>query len=321
MADPQELAEAPALQQEPLPGYRDPVSSNLAGVAYMLVATVIFVIMDAIVKKMGESYPTTQLIFFRSFFAFIPLALISFRGGIGPAILARDKLGHAKRCIVGVISMGAMFYAYTHMPLADAIAIGFAAPLMITALSVPMLGEKVGPRRWTAVIFGFAGVIIIVKPGEGLIAPAALVAIAGAFFYALAAIYVRKLSRTETNSAIIFYFTLTATLLSAITLPFVWVTPTWEDLFWLISIGLIGGVAQNFMTQAFRKAEVSAIMPFEYTALLWGAALGYIIWGHIPGVNMAIGAVIVVASGLYIIFRESNLGLRRGVARRFQMRR
>ena len=140
-------------------------------------------------------------------------------------------------------------------------------------------------------------------------------------FYALAMIFVRKLSRTETSTSIVFYFTATATLVSGAFMPFHWVTPNWLDFGLLVAVGLVGGVAQITITRAFRYADVAVIMPFEYTAMIWAALLGYFIWGEIPGNNIWIGVAIVMLSGLYILYREANLGLKRGTARKLAPKR
>jgi drug/metabolite transporter (DMT)-like permease len=191
----------------------------------------------------------------------------------------------------------------------------------MTALSVPLLGEKVGPRRWIAVLVGFIGVLLIVRPDAEILSGAAPVALAGTVFYALAMIYVRKLSRTETSTSIVFYFTLTCTIITGIFMPFLWVAPDAAGWAMLITVGLIGGLAQMTMTNALRLADLSVVAPFDYTALLWTGGFGYLIWSEVPGTNVWFGTAIVIASGIYILFREASLGLKRGVARRLQARR
>lgn len=291
------------------------------GIAFMVLAVGLFAVMDAMVKWLGAGYPTMEIVFFRSLFAFVPLGFLIFRDGLASAVTVRDPLGHALRCGVGIVALTVLFYGFAHLPLADVIAITFAAPVFVTALSVPLLGETVGPRRWTAVLIGFVGVLIMVQPGAGMFDPVAALVLFGTVFYALAMIFVRKLARTETNTAIVFYFTLTCTLVSAAFLPFQWVTPTWPDLALLVAVGIVGGLAQITITLAFRYADVAVVVPFEYTAMIWGALLGFFIWGEIPGLNIWVGVTIVMASGLYILHREANLGLPRGSARRLQARR
>ena len=291
------------------------------GIAYMLVAVGLFAIMDAMVKWLGQTYPTAQLVFFRAAFAFIPIAFVVAGTGLRQSLRISNAWGHVFRCLVGMASLGAYFYCFPRMPLADMIAITFAAPIFVTALSMPMLGERVGPRRWSAILVGFVGVLVIVQPGASGFEPIALIALLGTLFYSLAAIAVRKLSRTDSSVSIVISFTLCCTVVSAVFLPFQWVTPSLTDLFWLIGVGLIGGLAQIAMTNAFRYAEVSLVVPFEYSAMLWAALLGFFFWGEIPGNHVWLGVAIVTASGLYILYREAHLGLPRGIARRLQARR
>jgi drug/metabolite transporter (DMT)-like permease len=287
----------------------------------MVLAMGLFSIMDALVKWLGSSYPTVQLVFFRSLFAFVPIAFLIFHGGLGNALRMTDRRGHLIRAAVGILALGAFFYAFANMRLADAVAIGFAAPIFVTALSVPLLGERVGPRRWCAVLLGFAGVMVMLRPGAAVFDPVAVVPLVGVVFYALAAIMVRRLSKTETSAAIVFYFTLSCTLISGLLLPFFWVTPDAADFALLACVGLIGGLAQITITNAFRLADVAVIMPFEYSAMIWAALLGFFIWGEMPGNHIWLGVAIVTASGLYILYRETSLGLRRGTARRLQTKR
>lgn len=296
-------------------------SDKTRGIAFMILAVGLFAVMDALVKWLGQGYSTVQLVFFRSLFAFIPLAFLIFRSGPREALTMRNPWGHLLRSLVGIVSLGTFFYAFAHMRLADAVAITFAAPLFVTALSVPLLGEKVGLRRWSAVLVGFFGVLVMVQPGAGVFQQIALVPLGGTVFYALAVILVRRLSRTESSASIVFYFTLSCTLASAALLPFHWVTPGPTDLALLIAIGIIGGMAQITITKAFRLADVAVIMPFEYSAMIWAALLGFFIWGEVPGLNIWVGVGIVMASGLYILYREASLGLPRGIARRLQTRR
>ncbi len=291
------------------------------GIAYMVIAAGLFALMDGMVKWLGPAYPTMQIVFFRSLFAFVPLGIFILRTGTLRSLRTKRPPGHVVRSFMGLAAMSAFFYAYAHMPLANAIAISFAAPLFITALSVPLLGEAVGVRRWSAVIVGFVGVVIMVRPDAGAFDLVAMVALAGSVFMALAMIFVRKLSRTETSGAIVFYFSLSATVVSGAFLPVQWVTPSAPDLALLITVGLIGGLAQIFMTTAFRHAPVAVLAPFDYTAMLWAVVIGFFFWGEIPGLNVWVGVVIVAASGIYIVRREAQLGLRRGVARRLQPKR
>lgn len=290
-------------------------------IGLMLVAVALFSVMDVLVKWEGALYPLVMIMFFRSVFAFVPLSFFIFRRGLRTALTVQSPLSHVLRSVVGLAAMGAIFLAYTMMSLADVIAITFSAPLFVTALSVPMLGEKVGARRWCAILVGFAGVLVMIQPGPGMVESGAAIALFGTLCYAIASIYVRKLSKVDPSTAIVFYYTLTSTLVTGAFLPFVWVTPDLIDLLLMIAAGVIGGTAQLIKTHAFRYADVSVIMPFDYSALIWATLYSYLIWDEFPDRFVLIGAAIVIASGLYILFREARLGLPRGPARRLQSKR
>ncbi|BBK31091.1 EamA domain-containing membrane protein RarD [Stella humosa] len=281
------------------------------GILFMLGAVACFVVMDALIKWLSAKFPTMQVVFFRSLFALVPIAvLVIQQGGIARLKTKRPAM-HALRCLIGLGSMVCFFHAFRVMPLADVIAIGFAAPLFVTALSVPLLKEKVGIRRWSAVVVGFAGVLIMVRPGADVFEIGAGVALIGTVLYSLAMILMRDLGRTDTTTAITFYFTMAGTIVAGAAIPFVWVEPVGMDWALLVLVGLIGGVAQLLMTQAFRLTPVAVIAPFDYTAMLWGSILGYAVWGEIPDALLWVGAAIVAASGLYIVHRETRLRIPR----------
>jgi drug/metabolite transporter (DMT)-like permease len=271
----------------------------------MLLQAFLFSAMDALVKLATVRHPTGQIIFFRNLFALVPLYFfIRQAGGLG--ILRTQRLGqHILRSLGGIASMFCLFLAYAYLPLADAMAIATAGPIFLTALSVPLLGEHVGWRRWAAVFAGFIGILIITRPGSGVFGVAALLPLAGAFFYALAMVQIRKLSTSEPPARIVFYFTIAAVVLGGASLPWQWVTPTPLSLVYLVGIGLVGGFAQMAMTHAFRLAPVAVVAPFDYTALVFATGFGYAIWGQIPDRFVWAGAAIVIASGLYILHRET----------------
>ncbi|WP_425450171.1 DMT family transporter [Virgifigura deserti] len=277
------------------------------GIMFMLLSVFLFSCMDALIKWMSAGYPLGQIVFFRNLFAFLPVALFLRRAG-GIAVLRTEHPGgHLWRAAVGLGAMVCTFASYALMPLPDATALRQSGSLFLTALSVPLLGEKVGVRRWSAVAVGFVGVLIMTRPGAGMFDPAALLAIAGAALTAFAMVAVRQLSRTESPVTIVFYFTLFCTLLSGLSLPFQWLTPSTGDFLLLVAIGLIGGVAQIAMTQAFGLAPVAVVAPFQYSALIFALFFGYVLWDDVPGVFILTGAALVVASGLYILHREAKL--------------
>jgi drug/metabolite transporter (DMT)-like permease len=288
----------------------------LRGILMMVLAVFLFTCMDAVVKWVGQTYPTGQIVFFRNLLAFLPVLLFVGRTG-GVAVLRTTRLGgHFLRGIAGLAAMASFFAAYALLPLGEAVAIGMSGPIFMTALSMPLLGEQVGVRRWSAVVVGFMGVLLMTRPGAEALAPGALLALSGAVFYALAMISIRKLSRTEHPTAIVFYFTLFATLAAAASLPFgQWVTPkSLTDLGLLITIGLIGGFAQFAMTHAFRLAPIAIVAPFDYLAVVFAMVLGYAVWGDLPDAWILGGAAVVILSGLYILHRETVLARRRRAA-------
>ena len=287
------------------------------GIALMVISIGVFTTMDAVVKHIGQSgYHTAQIIFFRNVFAFIPLLyIISRQGGIA-ALKTKRPGGHFLRTLYGLTAMSAFFYGYKTLPLADAISISFAAPLFMTALSVPMLAEKVGIRRWIAVLVGFVGVLIMVRPSANM-DPTSLIMLGGTVFFALAMIAVRQLSRTETSASIVFYFTLIGSLLFGAMMPWVWKAPDLTDFAILASIGIIGGSAQLLMTNAVKAAPIAILAPFEYTALLWATGFDIVIWSVFPSAYTLIGAAILVTTGLYILHRETRRGSRAKFPARF----
>ncbi|MCW5751429.1 MAG: DMT family transporter [Alphaproteobacteria bacterium] len=283
------------------------MGQHLAGMLCMLGAVSILSIMDAIVKWLASGYPTMQIVFFRNAFAFLPTILYLIASGLALRDLRTRRIGgHFMRAALGVGAMITFFYALGHMPLADVIAIAFAAPIFMTALSIPLLGEKVGPHRWAAVIAGFAGVLVMVRPGASGFDWVALIALASVVLYALAMIQIRVLSRTESSASIVFYLALFGTLFSAAFLPSQWVTPDPTGWVLLILVGLLGGSGQILLTQAFRLAPVALVAPFDYSAMIWAVGLGWLLWADVPALTTLVGAALVAAAGLYIMQREAR---------------
>jgi drug/metabolite transporter (DMT)-like permease len=277
------------------------------GIGLMVLATFGFSVMSGLVKAVSPPIPTVQVLFFRAAFAMVPLMLVIMLTGGPRQLRTMQPQGHVVRSLAGLIGSFCYFYAYGHMPLADVVAISFSMPLFATALAVPLLGETVRIRRWTAILVGFAGVLVMVRPGGSTFTPVALIMVAGAALYAVASIAIRKMSATETSASIVFYFTLTSMVASAVALPWVWVTPSGKELAFLVMVGLIGGVAQICMTRAFGAAALAIIAPFEYASLLWSVGIGWMFWGEVPDWAVGVGAMLVVGSGLYILHRETVL--------------
>lgn len=281
------------------------------GIMSMLLSVLLFATMDALVKWLSAGYPTYQIMFFRSAVALLPVSIFVARaGGIRILRTSRWKL-HLFRCTIGVCAMGSAFTGIALLPLADAMAIFHSAPILMTALSVPLLGEKVGVRRWVAVLVGFLGVLLVVKPGTDVFSSGAIIMIVAAFLVALASNIIRILSKTEDPACITFYFTLVASLVTGLlSLVYGWTTPGTGDLLRLIAVGILGGCAQFCMTVSFKHAEVGLLSPLKYLMIVFGGILGYVFWAEIPDHFSLAGIAIIISSGVYTMHRESRLGRR-----------
>ena len=275
------------------------------GILYMIASVFLFSFQNAIGKWLAQSYPVPMLVFFRSAVALLPSYLLVMRAG-GPRVLRTNRLGaQLGRAVIWGGSNVASFFAFHLLPLADAIALSFAAPLFLTALSWPLLKEKVSRQRWIAVSLGFVGVLVMARPSGSGSVLGMFCALACAGCNAFGTIAVRGLTRTEGTASIVFYTALFMTLGSFPVLPFFWRTPGPIDLALFCSIGLIGGISQYWVTQALYYAPAAAVSPFNYTALIWGSIIGFFVWAEVPTVTVTIGAAIVTLSGLYLLRHEA----------------
>ncbi|MFN7182571.1 MAG: DMT family transporter [Thermomonas haemolytica] len=271
----------------------------------MLAAVAAFALMDAGLKTLSAHYPPLEVAALRSLSS-LPWLLVwgLASGGLRALRPVRWPL-HLLRGALGVLMMASFVYALRRLPLSTAYAIFFVAPLLITALSVPLLGERVGPRRWMAIVIGLLGVLVVLRPsGAGMFSLAGLAVLVAASGYALSAISVRVLARTNSTQAITFWvLLLMAAGAGALALPD-WVALRGEHLAIVIAIGIAGALGQYAITEAFRLGEASLIAPLEYTALAWGTLLDLLLWGVLPDAATWAGAAIIVASGLYLLRRE-----------------
>jgi drug/metabolite transporter (DMT)-like permease len=297
----------------------------LKAILLKLVSAILFAVMSALVRWLGESIPLGQVVFFRSAFAVLPVVMIyAWRRELMAAVRTSRPLGHVGRGLISVFGMFLNFGALARLPLVDTTAISFAGPLITVALAAIFLRERVRIYRWSAVGVGFIGVIVMLWPyldlnritaGSATAAVGALMALAGAFTNAGSVIQTRRLTETETTSSIVLYFSLICALAGAVTLPFAWATPTTSQLLALIATGLLGGLAHILLTESYRFAPASVVAPFDYTAMIWAFLIGYWFFGELPTVYIYIGGAIVAASGLFVIWRERQLGLERARAR------
>ncbi|RNF82279.1 DMT family transporter [Montanilutibacter psychrotolerans] len=271
----------------------------------MLLAVGLFALMDAGLKQLSAHYPAFQVAALRGA-ASLPLVLVwaLATAGIGPLLRVRWSL-HLLRGVLGVAMMASFVFALKTLPLSTAYSVFFVAPLLITALSVPMLGEHVGPRRWTAIVLGLVGVLVLLRPtGEGLMSMASLAVLLAALMYAISAISVRVLARTDsTQSMMVWLMTMIALGAGVLAIPD-WVPIDAGDLWIIAGVGVSGAFGQYAITEAFRLGEASQIAPLEYTALVWGVLLDLGLWGVLPDAITWLGSAIIVASGLYLLRRE-----------------
>lgn len=294
-------------------------------ISLKLCAVVLFIIMSSLIKAGSEQVPPGEAVFFRSFFA-LPITVIwlLMLGQLSTGLRVKSIWGHVRRGVAGTLAMAAMFAGLALLPLPEVTALSYTSSLLIVIFAAIFLGESVGVFRISAVCVGLVGVLIILAPKLSILSGApvaasevlgAVIVLVGATFAAVAQISIRTLVQTEHPAAIAFYFAVTATGLSVLTLPFGWVVPTGWLAVQLVLAGVIGGVAQIFLTLSYRYANASVVAPFDYASMLFALAIGYFVFDEVPTGPMLIGAALISAAGIAIILREHHLGLKRGRAR------
>jgi drug/metabolite transporter (DMT)-like permease len=265
-------------------------------------------VMDALAKWLSDGYAISQIILTRNVVSILVVLAFLTIGKGGLMMLRPRRPGLLiLRAGLNLCAALAFFTALRYLPLADAFAIAFAAPLFVTALSVPLLGEHVGTRRWIAVIIGFIGVLVVVQPEVRSFRPEAFLPFAAAFFYAVGLLIGRKMTRDMTTSAIMFWASLVVALVTLALMPLYWRTPSLNDLGLFVGMGVIGTLGMALLTQGYRYAPAAVIAPFDYSTLLWATLFGWIFWRDVPDLNVWLGAAILIASGLYILLRETRL--------------
>jgi len=289
-------------------------------VALKLASTVFFTCMGACIRLLGQIYPIGEVVFFRGAFAIVPVIVIyALRNELYATFRMVRPSGHFGR---GAISSGAMYLNFTSLaflPLVDATAISFMTPLIIVGLAVVLLKENVRPYRWAAVGVGFGGVLVMLVPHldvshytEQALTNAGTVGVLcgllGAFFNAATVIQTRRMTETETTSAIVFYFSLFCALGGLVTLPVLgWKTPDLQGFLLLAAMGMLGGFAHILLTESYRYAPASVIAPLDYTAMIWALIMGYFLFDELPGWLVLLGASIVVGANLFVIWRERQI--------------
>lgn len=299
--------------------------NELLGIALKIASVGLLVSMSAMIKLVGDGIPVGQIIFFRAFFAILPVVIyLGYRGQLGQAYQTKRPMAHLSRSIIGCFAMGLGFYGITKLPLPDVVALRHATPLFAVIFAAILLGERVRLYRWAAVAMGLCGVLIISWPRITLFNDGVnvdqyygvIATILSTIFAAMATIFVRALVKTEKSPTIVIYFTSMASFFAAMTYFLGWVPLDSYNATLLVSCGIVGGVGQILMTECYRHASVSTIAPFDYTSILFGIAFSYVLFGDLPQAQMLVGTAIVAAAGIFIIYREHRLGLPRKESRK-----
>lgn len=297
---------------------------TLFGIFLKILSTIAFTLMLVCIKYVPEGVPVTEIIFARSIFAMIPILLfMAWQRELKTALVVKRPAMHLLRAVVGSVGMFCWFAALRLLPLPEATAIGYLAPMITVIFAVIFLQETVRLYRWMAVFAGFAGIFVILVPRIGALGTGqidaqtlgAILAVTATFGIAGAVTCVRILIQTESTASVVFYFAAFTSIITLMTAPFGWVMPTPMEAFLLVSCGLLGGIAQLLLTTSYRYAETSVIAPFDYLAMIWSVIAGYFLFSEYPSSAVIFGAVIVIAAGLFIIYRESNLGISRNKER------
>ena len=299
-----------------------PRAASRRAILLVLAATVLFTGSSGIIKAVGDTIPTVELVLLRSFFALIPLLPLFARNGWWRALQTHHWKHNLTRTVCGYFGMITSIHGYVVLPLVLVTALGFVMPLFLVVLSVPLLGERVGGRRLAAILAGLCGVLVMVRPWlawmDGAALPLVSVAyvLAGVATWAVSMILIRQMGRAgEKSVTITAWFTLGSALLAGLMSIPVWVTPSLEQMLVLAAIGLISGLAQVLMTEGYRTGETTLLAPFEYSAIVFATVLGVVFWAEFPDVWDMIGIAIIVASGLFVWHHEATMDIA-GHARR-----
>ncbi len=279
------------------------LSKNQLGFLYMFLSVCAFSVMDLIVKW-SDSYPLGQVIFFRGFFGLVLYYFVIPKERLKDFYYTKRPMLHFSRCFFGLIALLSIFIALRNLPLATVVSITFAVPIFTTIFSILFLSEKVGFFRWLAVIVGFIGIVVISEPGLSALNIYYIFPFIFVLGLSYVAISIRQLSSTEPVWLISLYFSVAITLAGLFTVPYGWLMPNFKDLILLSSIGIFGGVANLWLSQSYKFAEVSLVTPLKYLALVFAIIFGYLIWDEIPTIKTLLGATLVIVSSAIIFRRE-----------------
>lgn len=290
------------------------------GALCMLGAALFYSVFDSLAKSLVSDYTALQVVFFRALFGLLPWLVIARGVGYRTAVRTGQPAAQVLRGTLSFVALLCYVKAYASLPLAEAVSIAYSAPLFTTMIAIPLLGERVGLRRWSAIMVGFGGVLVLVQPGPDLLTSGALWALGGALLYATSAVVTRHLGAKNLSVTTMFYSVATYLVLGGLALPFVWAPPAAADLLRFAALGLVAGVAQYLLVQAYRLAPVAVVSPLEYTTMAWAVVFGILIWQETPAWSTALGIVVVVGSGLYILRREGSTGPRKRPLPRLRFR-
>lgn len=292
-----------------LPAPQEKVAINiLRGILFMCLAATVLPVMNAFVKYLNIEYHPFAIIWARTTGHFV-FALLAFAPTLGLATLFRTQRPGVQmwRAVLHLGSMLCFFVGIAFVPLAEASAITFIAPFIVTALSGPMLGEKVGIRRWTAVIVGFIGALVVTRPGSGAVPPEAILLFGSASCYALYQILTKRVAAIDRPETSVVYSCVAGTAVMSLVVPFFWIWPNdWIDGCLFLSLGLLGGIGHYFLARAFMWGPASVISPFNYGQIAVATGLGYFLFGNLPDIWTWVGVAIIITSGLYIAYRETR---------------
>ncbi len=291
-------------------------------VGLKLTALMLFTLMSALVKALSEDFPPGELVFFRSLLAIpVIIAWLIWRGELSQGFVVKKPMGHFWRGVLGTSAMGLTFTGLSLLPLPEVTAIGYATPIFTLVLAALLLGERIRMIRIGAVMLGLVGVLIMLWPRLGstemevAATIGALCVLAATIARAFVQIHIRQLVKVDHPAAIVFYFSITATLLSSLTVFWGWTMPTLDQALLLVVVGLIGGVAQILVTSSYRFGQASMLAPYDYTTMLFAIAISYFWFDELPTLTILLGAALVIAGNVVVVWREHQLGLERGKAR------
>lgn len=279
----------------------------MRGIGYILMSMTAFSVMNVFAKKLTGHYDVLQIVFFRSLFVMLPCAVVMAFQRQWSLFRTDNPRSHLWRGFIGGCCMLCVFYSFKLLPLADAVAIGFLGPSFATVAAMILLRERAGWHRWVAIIAGLVGVVIMAHPGTTTIDRMGLsVALLGSVLYGFTMVWVRKLGRTEPAMTTVWFFGVFSTVAMALSLPWVWQTPSWGDFVQLALTGIFAFVGQLYVTKAYQYAPASLISPFNYTTLIWAVLFGFIFWDEVPSWQILLGAFVVIVAGVFTAFYEAR---------------